>query len=104
MDKYETAVYAANYIWNTFEHPNVNRKEVVLNILVDVITRKIDENGTANFYLLGPGRMDYVSKYCSQEAGVYNARIFDLRISKESVIDFKSGSTEPIFTAGVQKK
>lgn len=104
MDKYETAVFAANYIWDTFLDPNEDKKDEVLDLLGDLITRKIDEKGIANFYFVSPGNIDLISKYCSQMAGVYNARFFDLRITKESVKDYKSDSVEPIFTAGGQKK
>ena len=97
MKEYETAKFAAEYIWNTFENPNNNKKEYVLELLESYINRKLDENGRINLFFISTGAISLFVKYCSQEATVFNAKFFDLIITKEKVTDCFVSSSEPIF-------
>ncbi len=104
MEKYQTATVAAEYIWNTFAYPNRAKKDMVLEMLEDYINRKLNEDGSICLCFLEPGNISLVVKYCSQEAGVFNAIPFDLKITKDSIKDYLKDGDSLVFKVSTEKR
>ena len=105
MEEYETAEKAATYFWVHLVGKDPDRREEVMRNLKYLLNRKLEQEGQYRLFSPreGQGRLDYVTKTFAQEALADGVRPFDLRITKENIIDLYVNSNEPIFEVSTTK-
>ena len=104
--KYETAKEAAEFIWNKFENPDLDKKEEVIELLEDLINQELEKEEEAHLYYNG-GQYDGVGTYidpitkrCCKEAGASGLNMINLKITKKELWDYLYTTVIPRFIAG----
>lgn len=102
MEEYETAEFAAKYIWNKFVGKDYSRREKVIESLKALINRNLGEQGVYELCCNKNGYMGVI-KFFAQEALSDGVEFFKLKITKTQVLDYYAETNEPIFEAGNTK-